>query len=109
LLDIQKFGQDILGFVEGMDEVSFQADLRTQNAVLYGITLMGEATKRLSSELRATYPDVPWKQMAGMRDKCIHDYRQINLQQVWQVTQRDIPVLLRQVEQLLLMTRGDGG
>jgi uncharacterized protein with HEPN domain len=101
LLDIYQYGQDIVQFVQGMDEASFAADLKTQNAVLYSITVIGEATKKLSPELRAQTPHIPWKQIAGMRDKCVHDYRQININQVWQVTQTSIPKLLQNIQLLL--------
>lgn len=101
LLDLNKFGRDILVFVEGMDESSFATDLKTQSAVLYHITIMGEAVKQLSSEIREQNPHIPWKQIAGMRDKCVHDYRQINIQQVWSVTQIDIPEVLQNIKPLL--------
>ncbi|MDA0268420.1 MAG: DUF86 domain-containing protein [Cyanobacteria bacterium] len=51
LLDIYQYGQDVVEFVQGMDEASFAADLKTQRAVIYSITIMGEATKKLSPEL----------------------------------------------------------
>ncbi|MGB0564426.1 MAG: DUF86 domain-containing protein [Spirulinaceae cyanobacterium] len=101
LLDIYQYGQDVLEFVQGMDEVSFAADLKTQRAVIYCIAVMGEATKKLSAELRAQHPQVPWKEIAGMRDKCVHDYRQINPARVWQVTQSSIPELLQVIKPLL--------
>lgn len=62
---------------------------------------MGEATKKLSAELRAQNPQIPWRQIAGMHDKCIHDYRQIDTAFVWQVTQNSIPELLQAIEPLL--------
>ncbi|MDJ1181126.1 DUF86 domain-containing protein [Roseofilum sp. BLCC_M91] len=101
LLDVEKFGTDILTFVAGMDESSFATDIKTQNAVLYGITIIGEAVKQLSAEIREQNPQIPWKQISGMRDKCVHDYRQINIQRVWRVTQTDIPELLQNIKLLL--------
>jgi uncharacterized protein with HEPN domain len=101
LLDIYQYGQDAIEFVKGMDEHSFAADLKAQRAVIYSITIMGEATKKLSSEFRAENPQVPWKQIAGMRDKCVHDYRQVNIQRVWKIIQVNIPELLQAIELLL--------
>lgn len=101
LLDIYQYGQDVVEFVRGKDEASFANDVVTQRAVIYSITIMGEATKKLSPELRAQNPQIPWKEVAGMRDKCVHDYRQININQVWQVTQTSIPELLQALEPLL--------
>jgi uncharacterized protein with HEPN domain len=101
LIDIHKFGQETLEFVQGIDEVSFASDRKTQNAVLYSITIVGEAVKQLSPEFRAKNPQIPWKAIAGMRDKCVHDYRQINTRRVWQMTQTSIPELLQAIEPLL--------
>lgn len=101
LIDLNKFGQDIVDFVQGIDVASFADDYKTQSAVLYCITILGEATKNLSPEFRAQHPQVPWKQIAGMRDKCVHDYRQINIHRVWQVTQSSVPERLQAIQPLL--------
>jgi uncharacterized protein with HEPN domain len=101
LLDINEFIQDLLQFVENIDESAFLTDKKTQNAVLYNITIIGEAVKKLTPDFREQHPQIPWKQIAGMRDKLVHDYRQINLKQVWLVTQTDIPELIKNLEPLL--------
>lgn len=101
LLDIYQYGQDALNFVQGMDQPSFSTDVKTQRAVIYSITIMGEATKKLSSEFRAQHPQVPWKQIAGMRDKCVHDDREIDVVIVWQILHTSIPDLLQAIEPLL--------
>ncbi len=103
LIDIHQYGQDAMEFVKGMDEVSFVGDRKTQNAVLYCITILGEAAKKLSPEFRSENPQVPWKEIAGMRDKCVHDYRQLNVRRVWQVTQSSIPELLQAIKPFLPM------
>ena len=101
LLDIYQYGQDALNFVQGMDELRFSTDVKTQRAVIYSITIMGEATKKLSSEFRAQHSQVPWQQIAGMRDKCVHDYREIDVVIVWQILHTSIPELLQDIEPLL--------
>jgi len=58
------------------------------------IEIIGEATKKLSSSARAKYPDISWKQMAGSRDRLIHDYFGVNIDIVWQITQEELPRLL---------------
>ena len=65
------------------------------------LEIIGEATKRVSTSLKDAHPDVSWKPIAGMRDKLIHDYFGINLQLVWDVVERDLPVLKLKVTQLL--------
>lgn len=82
LLDIARFAEMILQLTAGMNEAAFQADVRTQLAVLYELTVLGEAVKRLSQEFRDRHPDIPWRNMAGMRDKLIHDYDRVDARRV---------------------------
>lgn len=64
------------------------------------IEIVGEAVKRLSEEAKAAAPDVPWRQIAGTRDRLIHGYFQVDLQAVWIMVERDLPSLLSAVERL---------
>lgn len=100
LLDILRACQLIQSFVEDMDRSEFDDDLKTQSAVIRQFEILGEATKRLSDELRASTPDIPWRQMAGMRDVLIHAYDHINLDQVWYATLTSIPDLISKIESL---------
>ena len=63
----------ILDYISGKDRESFEADLVTQDAVVRQLEIIGEATKRVSAELRSKHPYIPWSDMAGMRDVLIHD------------------------------------
>ncbi|HEY9626506.1 MAG TPA: HepT-like ribonuclease domain-containing protein [Coleofasciculaceae cyanobacterium] len=101
LLDIARFAETILQLTAEMDESAFQADIRTQLAVLYELTVLGEAVKRLSLEFRDRYSDIPWRNMAGMRDKLIHDYDRVEVRRVWEVVTTSLPDLLNQLEPLL--------
>lgn len=65
------------------------------------IEIMGEATKRLSDEFRNRHPDIPWRQMAGMRDILIHAYDHVDIEEVWRTATDSIPPLIRQIEQLI--------
>ncbi|NJN87914.1 MAG: DUF86 domain-containing protein [Leptolyngbyaceae cyanobacterium SL_7_1] len=94
LLDIVRAGQLILQFAQGLDREQLDSDLRTQSAILYQIAIMGEATKRLSREFREQNPEVPWDNIAGMRDVVAHQCDRIDLDIVWQVIQRNVPNLL---------------
>ncbi|NJN58740.1 MAG: DUF86 domain-containing protein [Leptolyngbyaceae cyanobacterium SL_5_9] len=101
LLDIARFAETILQLTAGMDEAAFQADVRTQLAVLYELTVLGEAVKRLSQEFRDRHPDIPWRNMAGMRDKLIHDYDRVDARRVWEVVTTSLPDLLNKIDPLL--------
>lgn len=79
----------------------FCTDRKTQDAVVRNLEIIGEATKRLSPTLKAAHLDIAWKPIAGMRDKLIHDYFGVNVKLVWEVVERDFPVLYKKVEKLL--------
>jgi uncharacterized protein with HEPN domain len=72
-----------------------------QDAVIRNFEIIGEATKRLSPELKNAYPDVAWKQIAGLRDILIHDYLKVNLNRVWGIIEQDLLQLKQTVEALL--------
>ena len=101
ILDMVRACRLILDFTTGMDFAAFTADTRTQSAVLHQLMVLGEAVKRLSAEAREAHAEVPWNAVAGMRDKLIHAYDEVDLGQVWQTAQRDVPTLLRQLEEVL--------
>lgn len=87
-----------------LDDVSykqFDADFRINFAVVRALEIVGEATKRLPMSLRDKYPEIPWRNMAGMRDRIIHGYDSVNLQIVWDVVKTDIPQLKPQIQKIL--------
>jgi len=70
-------------FVEGMDKAAFLEDAKTQSAVLHQLLVLGEAVRRLSEPFRARHPQIPWRLMAGMRNQLIHEYDDVDLEEVW--------------------------
>jgi uncharacterized protein with HEPN domain len=77
--------------LEGVTYDQFEADFRINFAVVRALEIVGEATKRLPMGLRQRYPNIPWRSMAGMRDRIIHGYDSDDLQIVWDVVKQDIP------------------
>ena len=84
-----------------MTEAEFQHDERTQLAILYEITTLGEVVKRLSTKFRSQHSNIEWRKIAGMRDRLVHDYDEVKLDLVWQVIRTNIPELLEYITPLL--------
>ena len=74
----------------------FIESVQLQDSIIRRIEIIGEAVKNLPAEVKSNYPDVPWKNIAGMRDVLIHKYFGIDLELTWQVVQKDIPDLKRE-------------
>ena len=99
--DILQNMQDAEEFIHGMSYQQFLADKRTFNAVARSLEVIGEAAKNVPDEIRAKYPTVPWREMAGMRNKVIHFYFGVNREAVWLAVKDSIPVIRPLIEQIL--------
>ena len=100
LLDILKAARLAIEFKGSLDKEAFFADRKTQSAVLHQLLILGEAVKRLSAGFRTAHPEVPWKLIAGTRDKLIHFYEGVDLDEVWKMVTADLPRLIKWVEPL---------
>ena len=89
--DILAAASRIGRFVAGIDRESFVNDEKTRSAVLHELLVIGEACKRLSEAFRAANPEIPWRAMSGMRDKLIHAYDAVDLEEVWRTATVDVP------------------
>ncbi len=101
LLHIEGALKQIATYVQGLDEPSFYANSMAFDAVIRQLQIVGEASKIISVEYKTTHPEVPWTQMAGMRDKLIHDYAGIDHRQVWLVATVHSPPLIPILANLL--------
>lgn len=82
-------------------KAAFLADRRTQDAVLRNLQILGEAAKRVSAAAAASHPEVPWRSMAGLRDRVVHDYFGVSLEIVWDVVENHLPAMRVQIRRLL--------
>jgi len=101
LIDISNAIQRILRYSQNLTRQNLELNDEKQSAILYQITIIGEATKRLSLEFRQENPEVPWREMAGMRDVIVHEYDQLDLDVIWDVIHDKLPNLLRQISALI--------
>ena len=98
LQDIINAARLVRDFIHGFEKESFINDWKTRSAVLYQITVIGEAVKRLSKDFRAKHAEIPWTLITGMRDNLIHGYDLVDWDEVWKTSTVDVPDLLDKIE-----------
>lgn len=99
----QKRLRDILVAVESIESYTldnyetFLADHKTQDAILYNLIIIGEAANQISDDFQNQYHLIPWSSMIGTRNIIVHGYDQVKLQIVWEILQRDLDTLKREI------------
>ena len=101
LLDIANAARLVIEWTAGLERAAFLADRKTQSAIERQLEILGEATKRLSLALREQHPQIPWRQIAGLRDVLIHRYDDVNPELLWETAIVAVPQLLSALERLL--------
>lgn len=106
--DFQVYLEDIIDAIDSIEEYTrgmtfsaFVEDRRTVDAVIRNFEIIGEATKHIPERIRRDYPKVPWKDMAGMRDKLIHGYFGVQVDVVWKTVKERLPIVRPLVEEAL--------
>lgn len=88
-------------FLGNMSLETFSSDDKTVYVVIRALKVVGETARRITQEMRERYPEVPWRAMAGIRDKLIHDYISVNIEVVWKTVLEDLPPLRPMIQRIL--------
>lgn len=100
---IQQASSDIQDFVGGQTKEAFMADRRTQRAVIMSLIIIGEAATKVMEHHPAftgAHPEIPWRNMRGMRNRMAHGYFDVNLELIWETAQTWVPGLMAQLRDI---------
>lgn len=101
LLDILIEARKAIRFVEGLTWEQFERSELHQNAVIRPLEIIGEAARLISAQTKDEHPEIPWKQMTGMRNRLIHEYSSVDFNTVWDTIKNDLPALIVFIEPLV--------
>ena len=101
LSDMKEAINRISIYLGDLNYEKFFKDVKTQDAVIRNLEIIGEAAKNLSEGLKKGHHDIPWKELAGLRDRLIHQYSGVNFEIVWIIVRQELPELLEKVEDIL--------
>ncbi len=98
--------QRISSFTKGISKNTFLKKEMVQSAVIRELEIIGEAVKNLPSDVTAKYPEIPWKKIAGMRDKLIHNYFGVDFELTYDIIEKDVPALKEQIVKIIKELKG---
>lgn len=101
LQDMLEAARRIASFTQGLAFEEFESDLKTQDAVLRNLEVLGEAAKAIPEAYRQTHADLPWTDMARTRDRLFHHYFGVNLDVVWGIVELELPGIIAQLEAIV--------
>jgi len=100
LISIIESAERIIGYVKDGRE-AFMASTLIQDATIRNFETIGEAARQVSAELRRAHPEVPWREVLGFRDVLIHDYLRVDVDEVWNIVESDLPELKQKLAAIL--------
>lgn len=98
--DIVASAAEIRRYVSDVTQDEFLSERMRQSAVLYQLTIVGEACRRVSAAFREAHPEVDWPEIIALRNRIVHDYDDVNMDSVWTVVSHDLPLLVATLEAL---------
>ncbi len=101
LEDIVEAIRKIQIFTSDLSLQTFSSDVKTFDAVIRNLEIIGEAIKRVPEEIRSKYPNVEWRKIGGLRDILAHEYFGVDVEIIWDIIQNKLPVLEKQINQIL--------
>lgn len=102
LCDIVDSAEKILEYLDGMEKDRFELDTQRQDAVIRRFEIIGEASRSLGEKFRAEYEQIPWKRMVGLRNILIHEYDEVELEEVWKIYESgELQGLIEEVEKIV--------
>ena len=101
LNDILEAIDDIQSFIKDMSFTDLESDKKTLYAVIRCLEILGEAVRKIPKNVKERYPDIPWKEIAGIRDKLIHEYFGVDTQTIWDTIQEDLSPLKETITNII--------
>jgi uncharacterized protein with HEPN domain len=101
LEDIIRMCEEIKEFLQGISKEDFINSKLLQAGIVRDIEIIGEAAKNISTATREKFPDIPWKAITGMRDKVVHHYFRVDIDEVWKTATEDVPQLQPDIKRML--------
>ena len=105
LSDIKEAARRIEVYIKKNSYRKFLKDIKTQDAVVRNLEIIGEAAKNVSDDLKKEYPEIQWKKLAGVRDRLIHHYFGVNYDIVWVIANKELPKIILRIEDIIKKSR----